>query len=114
MVAGAAEAPIVAPYYSLFALAGVMSRQTENPKTAMRPFDVDRDGFVIGEGSAFLILEELGHAISRGARIYCEWAGHGQSCEAFSSFSLHPEGRGMKRALQRLFSTPAPFDAIRM
>jgi len=90
MVAGAAEAPIVAPYYSLFALAGVMSRQTENPKTAMRPFDVDRMASLLAKAPPFSFSKNWGRYLPR-ARIYCEWAGHGQSCEAFSSFSLHPE-----------------------
>jgi len=71
MIAGACEAPIVDGYYAIFSAAGVMSRNNENPKKAMRPFDKDRDGLVLGEGAGFLILEELSHALARGARAEC-------------------------------------------
>lgn len=103
MIAGASEAPIVGPYYTLFATAGAMTRRTEDPSTAMRPFDRDRSGFIVGEGAAFMVLEELSHAVRRGARIYCEWLGNGQSCDAHSSVALHPEGRGIRRAMDRAF-----------
>lgn len=103
MIAGATEAPIVDGYYSIFAATGVMSRSNDDPERAMRPFDVARDGFILGEGAAFLVLEELTHALARGARIYCEWAGHGQSCDAHHTVALHPEGRGMRRAMERAF-----------
>lgn len=113
VVAGANEAPIVGPYYSLFINTGVLSRRNHEPARAMRPFDRDRDGFVLGEGAAFLILEELTHALARGARIYCEWLGHGQSCDAYSSVSLHPEGRGMKRAIEKaIFAAEVAVDRI--
>jgi len=103
MIAGATEAPIVDGYYSIFAATGVMSRSNDDPAHAMRPFDRARDGFVLGEGAGFLVLEELSHALARGARIYCEWAGHGQSCDAHHTVALHPEGRGMKRAMEKAF-----------
>jgi 3-oxoacyl-[acyl-carrier-protein] synthase II len=113
VIAGADEAPIVGPYYSLFMNAGVLSRNNDDPKHAMRPFDRDRNGFVIGEGAVFFIMEELTHALSRGARIYAEWAGHGQSCDAFSSINTHPEGRGMRRSMERaIFNANLPVDAI--
>lgn len=99
MIAGASEAPIVAGYYSIFAAAGVMSREQHNPTQAMKPFDQARDGFVLGEGGAYLILEEYHHAISRGAKIYAEIMGFGRSCDAHHQIALHPEGRGTKRAL---------------
>lgn len=102
MIAGATEAPIVDGYYTIFSSLGVMSRFRGQPASgAMRPFDRDRDGFVLGEGAAFLILEELNHALARGARIYAEVAGHGQSSDAYHSVALHPEGRGAIRAIQR-------------
>jgi 3-oxoacyl-[acyl-carrier-protein] synthase II len=101
MLAGATEAPIVDGYYAIFAAAGVMTRQKENPAAAMRPFDRDRDGFVLGEGSAFLVLEELTHALARGARIYCEVSGHGQACDAHSIVALHPDAIGSIRAIER-------------
>jgi 3-oxoacyl-[acyl-carrier-protein] synthase II len=113
MIAGAEEAPIVEAYYSLFTNVGVLSRRNHEPGKAMRPFDEDRDGFVLGEGSAFVILEELAHALARGARIYCEFSGHGQSCDAYSSVSNHPEGKGMKRAIERaLFDAEIPLDEV--
>jgi len=113
IIAGADEAPIVGPYYSLFINAGVLSRNNGDPSHAMRPFDRDRDGFVIGEGAVFLVMEELTHALARGARIYAEWAGYGQSCDAFSSINTHPEGRGMRRSIERaIYNANLPVDAI--
>ena len=67
----------------------------------MRPFDRTRDGFLLGEGSAFFVLEELSHALGRGARIYAEIAGHGRSCEAYHATDPHPEGLGYARALEK-------------
>lgn len=103
MLAGATEAPLVDGYYAIFAAAGVMSRRTDEPATAMRPFDRDRDGFVLGEGSAFLVLEELNHALARGANIYCEVIGHGQACDAHSIIGLHPDSRGAISAIRKAF-----------
>jgi 3-oxoacyl-[acyl-carrier-protein] synthase II len=113
MIAGADEAPIIATYYSLFINSGILSGRNGDPSRAMRPFDRDRDGFVLGEGACFLVLEELNHALARGARIYCEWIGHGQSCDAYSSVAIHPEGKGMARAIERaMFDANLPIDAI--
>jgi 3-oxoacyl-[acyl-carrier-protein] synthase II len=78
-----------------------MTEQTGNPAGAMRPFDRSRDGFVLGEGSAFFVLEELTHALGRGARIYAEVAGHGHSCEAYHATDPHPDGVGYARALEK-------------
>jgi 3-oxoacyl-[acyl-carrier-protein] synthase II len=78
-----------------------MTEQTGKPGEAMRPFDRTRDGFLLGEGSAFFVLEELSHALERGARIYAEVAGHGQSCEAYHATDPHPDGVGYVRALQK-------------
>ena len=113
MLAGATEAPIIDGYYSIFASLGVMSRRNDAPGRAMRPFDRDRDGFVIGEGATFLVLEELSHALARGARIYAEWGGHGQATEAHHPVALHPEGRGTLRAVERaLFNAAMAPDQI--
>jgi 3-oxoacyl-[acyl-carrier-protein] synthase II len=113
MVAGACEAPIVDGYFAIFSAAGVMSRNNDDPENAMRPFDRDRDGLVLGEGAGFLILEELSHALARGARIYCEWLGHGQSADAHNLVSIHPEGRGLRRAMQRAFlDAEIPTDTV--
>ena len=101
MFAGGAEAPILAPLWGAFCLMKVMSTSNSAPATAMRPFDVTRDGFVLGEGAAFLVLEELSHALSRGARIYAEVGGHGRACEAYHSVAPHPDGIGMCRAIEK-------------
>ena len=101
MIAGAADAPLEPPAYALFAQTQAMTRWDGEPSAAMKPFDRDRDGFLLGEGAGFLILEELGHALRRGARIYCEWLGHGQACDAYSAFAVHPEGQGLKRAIEK-------------
>lgn len=101
MVAGGAEAPILAPLWGAFCQTKVMTTRNETPATAMRPFDATRDGFVLGEGAAFLVMEELSHALSRGARIYAEVAGHGRACEAYHSVAPHPEGIGIRKAMEK-------------
>ena len=69
----------------------------------MRPFDKTRDGMLLGEGAAYLVLEELSYALSRGARIYAEILGHGRSCEAYHPVAPHPDGIGYHRAMQKAF-----------
>ena len=101
MVAGGADANISRPLWASFNSLKVMTRSLDDPTKAMRPFDSRRDGFVLGEGAAFLVLEELGHALTRGARIYAEVLGHGRSCEAFHLVDLHPEGIGSRRAMEK-------------
>lgn len=101
MVAGGAEAPIIPSIWGTFCQGKVMSRFAGDPRQAMRPFDRARDGFVLGEGSAFLVLEELAHALSRGARIYAEVLGHGRACEAYHPVAPHPEGIGVIRAMEK-------------
>jgi 3-oxoacyl-[acyl-carrier-protein] synthase II len=101
MVAGGTEAPLIPELWAVFSLNRVMTSRNEMPKASMRPFDVDRDGFLLGEGAAFMILEELSFAISRGAKIYAEVAGHGRSCEAYHSVAPHPEGIGVYRAMEK-------------
>lgn len=103
MVAGGSEAPIVPGIWGALCLANVLSRRNESPTTAMRPFDRTRDGVLLGEGSAYLVLEELSFALSRGARIYAEILGHGRSCEAYHPVAPHPDGIGYFRAMQKAF-----------
>ena len=101
MVAGGAEAPIVPHIYGALCLAQVLSRRNDTPQAAMRPFDKSRDGILLGEGAAYLVLEELSYALSRGARIYAEILGHGRSCEAYHPVAPHPDGLGYFRAIQK-------------
>lgn len=105
MIVGGAEAPIIPPLWGTFCVGKVMSRQTGDPKKAMRPFDASRDGFVCGEGAAFLVFEELTHALARGAKIYAEVLGHGRACESYHPVAPHPEGVGILRAMDRAFKS---------
>ncbi|MDQ3624186.1 MAG: beta-ketoacyl-[acyl-carrier-protein] synthase family protein [Verrucomicrobiota bacterium] len=84
-----------------FCRLGAMSEHNDDPPRAMRPFDRTRDGFVLGEGATFLVLEELAHALARGADIYAEVIGHGRTAEAYHPTNPHPEGVGYIQAMQR-------------
>lgn len=97
MIAGGAEAAIAELTYAGFCNMKAMS--TRNDETASRPFDSGRDGFVMGEGAGVVVLEELEHARARGARIYGELAGFGQSADAYHLTAPHPEGEGGFRAM---------------
>ena len=103
MLAGGAEAPLWPLCYGAFALIRAMSTRNEAPASASRPFDRDRDGFVMGEGAAVLVLEELTRARARGARIYGEICGYGMSNDAYHMTAPRPDGsqaaRSMRRAL---------------
>jgi 3-oxoacyl-[acyl-carrier-protein] synthase II len=101
MVAGGAEAPIIPQIWGTFCQGKVMSRSTGEPREAMKPFDVSRDGFIRGEGAAFVVMEELSHALARGARIYCEILAHGRACEAYHPVAPDPSGLGVLQAAQR-------------
>jgi 3-oxoacyl-[acyl-carrier-protein] synthase II len=100
IVAGGSEAPITAASIGGFTSMKAMSTRNDDPRHASRPFDVDRDGFVMGEGAGGLVLEEFEHAKARGARIYGELAGAAMTADAYHMTATHPEGAGAFRAMQ--------------
>lgn len=100
MVAGGSEAAVNEPSVGGFNSMQALSTRNDDPSTASRPFDVDRDGFVVGEGAGALILEEYEHAKARGARIYCEFVGGGCSADAHHFTAPHPEGKGAIKAMR--------------
>ena len=99
IVTGGSEAVICAAGVGGFNSMKAMSERNDDPKTASRPFDKDRDGFVMGEGAGILILESLDHALARGAKIYCEIAGGGATADAHHITAPHPEGLGAKNVM---------------
>lgn len=100
MVTGGSEALINIPSIGGFNSMMALSTRNDDPKTASRPFDKGRDGFVMGEGAAALILEEYEHAKARGAKIYCEFAGAGMSADAYHMTAPQPEGLGAVKSMQ--------------
>jgi 3-oxoacyl-[acyl-carrier-protein] synthase II len=99
-VTGGSEAAVNEAGVGGFNALHAISTRNDDPKTASRPFDLDRDGFVLGEGAAALIFEELEHALARGAKIYCEVAGGGLSADAYHMTAPHPEGLGARNAMK--------------
>jgi 3-oxoacyl-[acyl-carrier-protein] synthase II len=100
IVTGGSEAPIIEGSIGGFNAMHALSVRNDDPTTASRPFDKDRDGFVMAEGAGCLILEELEHALARGAKIYAEVAGGGMSADAYHLTSPHPEGLGAKNVMK--------------
>lgn len=116
MIAGGTEAAVTAMSVGGFAAMKAMSTRNDEPERASRPFDADRDGFVLGEGAGMAILEELDHARERGARIYSEVLGVGMTADAYHITAPAPNGEGaaraMKRALEESELAPEEFDYI--
>ena len=100
LLTGGAEAPVSEPAIGGFDSSKALSTNNDEYMTASRPFDATRDGFVMGEGAAVLVFEEMEHALRRGARIYAEVAGAGMSADAYHITAPHPEGRGASRVMQ--------------
>jgi len=99
-LAGGAEATVIPLGIGGFAAMKALSTRNDDPTRASRPFDRDRDGFVMGEGAGILLIEELQHALKRNARIYCEIAGYGLSADAYHMTSPLPEGEGAVRCMR--------------
>ncbi len=116
IIAGGSEAPIAQSSTGGFNSMRALSERNDSPETASRPFDKTRDGFVMGEGSGALMVEELEHALKRGAKIYCELAGAGMASDAFHVAASHPEGLGAISAMEEAFRdaglTPKDVDYI--
>ncbi len=116
IISGGSEAVISAAGVGGFNAMKALSERNNDPKTASRPFDKDRDGFVVGEGAGVIILESLDHALARGAKIYCEIAGGGASADAHHITAPHPEGLGaqnvMRTALKDAGMNPEDIDYI--
>jgi 3-oxoacyl-[acyl-carrier-protein] synthase II len=100
MVAGGAEATVIPVVVAAFAAMKTLTRRNDDPEAASRPFDKDRDGFVLSEGAAVVVLEELGHARARGARSYGELVGYGATADAYHITAPSPEGEGNARAMR--------------
>jgi 3-oxoacyl-[acyl-carrier-protein] synthase II len=100
IIAGGSEASITQASIGGFNAMKALSTLNDSPETASRPFDKSRDGFVAGEGAGVLMIEELEHAIKRGAKIYCELAGYGAASDAYHVAATHPEGLGAILAME--------------
>jgi 3-oxoacyl-[acyl-carrier-protein] synthase II len=101
MITGGAEATVTPMAIGGFANMKALSERNDSPETASRPFDATRDGFVMGEGAGILILEELEHALKRGATIYAEIVGYGATGDAYHLTAPAPDGEGAQRAMKR-------------
>lgn len=116
MLTGGAESVLIPIALAGFASMRALSTRNDNPEEASRPFDRDRDGFVMGEGAGFVILEYLDHAVARGAHIYAELTGYGRSADAFHLVEPEPRGQGAILAMQRALAdagwTPEHVDYI--
>jgi len=100
IISGGCEAPIVEASIGGFSAMKAMSARNDDPQAASRPFDIERDGFVMGEGAGALVLEEYEHAVKRGAKIYGEITGASMTADAYHMTSTHPEGLGAAQAMR--------------
>ena len=100
IITGGSEAPVTEASIGGFCAMKAMSSRNDDPATASRPFDVSRDGFIMGEGAGALVLEEYEHAVARGAHIYAEVVGASMTADAYHMTATHPEGLGALRAMQ--------------
>ena len=107
IVTGGSEAPITIEGVGGFSSMQALSTRNDDPAHASRPFDVERDGFVIGEGAGVLVFEEYEHAVARGAKIYCEVVGGGMSADAYHMTAPHPEGNGAILSMQEALEDAA-------
>lgn len=118
IISGGSEAAINESAIGGFSSAKALSTKNDDPKTASRPFDISRDGFVMGEGAGALVLEELEHALKRGAKIYGEVVGGGMAADAYHLTGTHPEGDGavlgMVEALREAGLKPEQIDYVNM
>ncbi|MGC6479984.1 MAG: beta-ketoacyl-ACP synthase II [Flavobacteriaceae bacterium] len=118
MISGGSEAGVTQAGIAGFNALHALSTRNDSPETASRPFDKDRDGFVLGEGSGTLILEEYEHAKARGAKIYAEIAGGGLSADAYHMTAPHPDGLGARKVMENCLRdaqlSPQDIDAINM
>ena len=118
IIAGGSEAAVTCAGIGGFNAMHALSTRNNEPDKASRPFDNERDGFVLGEGGGCIVLEDLDHAINRNAKIYCELAGGGLSADAHHMTAPHPEGNGAKKVMENCLRdaqlTPESIDAINM
>lgn len=99
VIAGSAEAVLLPLYHATWCSMRALAGDNEHPTKALKPFDLNRDGFIAGEGACSMILEDYDQAKARGAKIYCEVVGYGSSNDAYDMIALHETGRGLKRAV---------------
>ncbi|MGE0598179.1 MAG: beta-ketoacyl-ACP synthase II [Dehalococcoidia bacterium] len=99
VISGSAESVLLPIYHATWCSMRALAGDNEHPEKALKPFDLNRDGFIAGEGACSMILEEYDQAKARGAKIYCEVTGYGSSNDAYDMIGLHETGRGLKRAV---------------
>lgn len=99
VISGSSEAVLLPLFHATWCSMRALAGDNEHPEKALKPFDLNRDGFVAGEGGAAMIVEDYDHAKARGAKIYCEIIGYGSSNDAYDMIALHETGRGLKRAM---------------